>query len=286
MPLLDAHAHFFDPGYVGILPEDCRRRVPTEITLYAALARQHDVSQVLAVGYEGDPWAAGNNAYLAAVTAQHPWVRPVAFVVDIAGLTRDALDQWHAQGFVGLSLYLFAGDAVAALQHVPDATWRWLTDHAWLLSVNSTGIHWQAWQPVLDRHPEIRLLIAHLGLPPAMKDAPSPDVARDQLANVLALAAYPHTYVKFSGFYALAEPSYAYPHHAAWPYAQAISAAFGPSRILWASDFSPALEHVSFPQTIATVRAMPWLATADHDAIFHDNLARLLNDVAERSSAT
>jgi L-fuconolactonase len=281
-PLLDAHAHFFDPGFIGSLPENCRRSAPDEITLYTALANQHEIAQVLAVGYEGDAWASGNNAYLAALTSRQPWARPVAFVADLMTLSVDQLEQWQQQGFVGLSLYLFKEKASSSLHRVLDEIWRWLSDHAWLISVNSTGAHWKNWQAVLERFPEVRLLIAHLGLPPAVTTEITVNDAQVNLAHVTTLAKYAHTYVKFSGFYALAQPSHAYPHEQAWPYAQVITEAFGTARILWASDFSPALEHVSFPQTIATLAAMPWLSAMDQAAIYHDNLARLLHTVEER----
>lgn len=283
---LDAHAHFFDPGFVNELPEDCRRRSPTEITLYAALAQQHEIEQVLAVGYEGDAWAAGNNAYLAGVTAQYPWVRPVAFVNNLTTLTVAQLVAWQAQNFVGLSLYLFSDEALAALDQVATEVWDWLADHAWLISVNSTGDYWTKWQPILTDHPELRLLIAHLGLPPAATTELDLEAAHTTLSTVLDLAQFPNVHVKFSGFYALAQPRYAYPHAAAMPYAEAISATYGTARIIWASDFSPALEHVSFPQTIAVLEAMPWLTEADRTAIYHDNLARLLASVEERKDQT
>ena len=56
-----------------------------------------------------------------------------------------------------------------------------------------------------------------------------------------------------------------------------------PARILWASDFSPALEFVSFPQTVEVLTAMSWLTVADHTAIYHDNLAHLLATTDERN---
>jgi predicted TIM-barrel fold metal-dependent hydrolase len=127
------------------------------------------------------------------------------------------------------------------------------------------------------------VLIAHLGLPPAAQGGLSITDAATILATVTSLAQYPETYVKFSGLYALAEPYYAFPHNAAWPYAQVITEHFGMSRILWASDFSPALEHVSFPQTVAAVEILPWLSDSDLVAIIHDNLARLLTAIDERN---
>jgi L-fuconolactonase len=283
-PRLDAHAHFFFPGIVDHLPESCRRLSPDEITLYQAHAQRHEITQVLAVGYEGDAWAAGNNGYLATLTAQHAWVRPVAFVASPDQLTIDQLVTWQAQRFVGITFYLFTPESAAALSLVPREVWRWLADHAWLISVNSTGDHWFSWQAILTATPELRLLIAHLGLPPGTTVAPSMDEARAVLTSVRQLASFPHVYVKFSGFYALAQPGYGYPHSPAWPYAQAITETFGTARILWASDFSPALEFVSFAQTVEVLTAISWLTTRDLTAIYHDNLAHLLFTTDERNS--
>lgn len=164
-PRLDAHAHFFNPGFIGALPENCRRISPDEFTLYTAYLQQHEIEQVLAVGYEGADWAAGNNQYLANITAQNRWVRPIAYVADPTQLTIAQLQAWQAQNFVGISLYIFQDDAAKLLAQISNEIWQWLGDHAWLISVNSTGEYWQAWQPVLAKHPQLRLLLAHLGLP-------------------------------------------------------------------------------------------------------------------------
>jgi L-fuconolactonase len=282
-PRLDAHAHFFFPGFVELLPENCRRQSPDEITLYQAHAQRHEIAQVLAIGYEGDAWANGNNAYLATVVSQHPWVRPIAFVSNPAQLSVDQLTTWQTQQFVGITFYIFSAEAAAQLSQVADEVWQWLEEHAWLISVNSTGELWTSWEPVLTQHPQLRLLIAHLGIPPATATTLSMEKARAALSPVLRLAAFPQTYVKFSGFYALAVPGYAYPHSASFPYAQAITKMYGTARILWASDFSPALEYVSFPQTVEVLSAMSWLSPAELTAIYHDNLAQLLLTLDERN---
>jgi L-fuconolactonase len=281
-PRLDAHAHFFFPGFVGQLPENCRRQSPDEITLYQAHAQRHEIEQVLAVGYEEEPWAHGNNAYLASLAARYPWLRPVAYVGDPTQLTVAQLSSWQAQHFVGISLYVFNDEAAQALSHVNDEVWQWLAEQAWLISVNSRGDLWAAWKPILDRHPEVRLLIAHLGLPPALATAPDLDVARATLAPVLRLAAFPNVHVKFSGFYGISQPDYAFPHSTAWPYAQVVAEAYGTTRLIWGSDFSPALEAVSFPQTVEVLNAMPWLTAHDLTAIYYDNLARLFTAIEER----
>lgn len=275
----DAHLHFFKPGYANTLPESCRRLQPDEITLYSALAQKHQIAQVLAVGYEGDAWASGNNAYLAELAAQHAWVRPVAYQSNPGDLSIEALEQLAKQRFVGLSIYLFDDAIEASLSRVEDSVWQWLVEKRWLISVNSRGERWRAWLPVLTRHPELRLLVSHLGLPPAVAQPPSAAEAQQALASVIELARFPGTRVKLSGFYALTTPGYDYPHRAAWPYVEALLEAYGSARLLWASDFSPSLEWLSFAQTIALFDHMPFLDDTKRQQITGENLLQLLTDI-------
>lgn len=275
----DAHAHFFYPGYAATLPKSCGRVQPDEVTLYGALAQQHGVERVLAVGYEAEDWAAGNNRYLSGLAAGHPWLRPLAFVPEPAKLEVAGLEKWQRELFVGLSLYLFNPQQTSSLEQVSDEVWGWLVRRRWLMSVNSRGGHWAAWLPVLERQPELRLLVSHLGLPPAFATAPAVETAQQALKDVLALARFPGVHVKLSGFYALTQPGYEYPHRAAWPYVETLVAAFGSTRLLWGSDFSPSLEWLSFPQTFGLFQAMPFLNDADRERIEGGNLLTLLAEV-------
>lgn len=279
----DAHAHFFHAGYVALLPENCRRIQPDEVTLYQGLAQQYEVQQVLAVGYEAEPWAVGNNRYLSRLAASLPWLRPVAFVAEPARLEIATLEKWRQESFVGLSFYCFNTQQAAALSQVSAEIWRWLAEQRWLISVNSRGEYWTAWQPLLERQPDLRLLASHLGLPPAVETAPA--TARQALREVVALAQFPGAHIKLSGFYALTRPGYAYPHQAAWPYVEVLLAAFGSTRLLWGSDFSPSLEWLSFPQTFGLFETMPFLNGADRKRIEGGNLLALLAGVQSSAPA-
>lgn len=157
-PKLDAHAHFFNPGYVAALPASCRRLQPDEVTLYSGLAQTHHIQQVLAIGYEGADWARENNQYLASLAATNLWVRPLAFTTP-EQLTISRLEMWKQQGFIGVSLYLFSTDDLDRLSLVRDETWAWLVKNRWLLSINSSGDRWTRWHEVLERHPDLRLLL-------------------------------------------------------------------------------------------------------------------------------
>jgi L-fuconolactonase len=180
-----------------------------------------------------------------------------------------------------LSFYCFNPQQTAALGQVSAEVWRWLAEHHWLISVNSRGEHWSAWLPVLERQPDLRLLVSHLGLPPAVEAAPTAASARQALQDVLALAQLPGVHVKLSGFYALTQPGYAYPHQAVWPYVEVLLAGFGSTRLLWGSDFSPSLEWLSFPQTFGLFEVMPFLSDSDRGQIEGDNLLALLAEIVD-----
>jgi L-fuconolactonase len=275
----DAHLHFFKPGFIGQLPENCRRIQPDEFTIYQSLAKQYNVEQCMVVGYEGEDWAAGNNQQIADIAAEHAWVRPLWFCAKPLDLSIEKLESLASQRFVGLSMYLFDDNLLDAVNQIDDTIWNWITEQHWLISINSRAPYIERWYPILDRHPNLRLIVSHLGLPPAMAQAPSSETARQALASLLGLAKYPGPHVKLSGFYALADPGYQYPHQPAWPYVQEALNAFGPDRLIWGSDFSPSLEWLSFPQTFALFEQMPFMDEETNRKIQGGNLLRLLNEV-------
>ena len=152
----DAHLHFFQPGYGATLPKNYRRVHPDEVTLYQALAQQYNVQQVLPVGYEGKSWAAGNNQYLAQLAASRPWLRPVAFVHEPNHLDTSMVESRQQERFVGLTIYLFDEQQIAAPGQVPEGVD--LADTVPLAGKREfLWRNWAVWLPVLERYPELRL---------------------------------------------------------------------------------------------------------------------------------
>ena len=81
--------------------------------------------------------------------------------------------------------------------------------------------------------------------------------------------------VKISGLYAISDPAHGYPHDAAAPFLEILFERFGVGRCCWGSDFSPALDFVSFAQTAD----IPWLtrlSSADIERVMGGNLLQLL----------
>ena len=85
---------------------------------------------------------------------------------------------------------------------------------------------------IAERHPGLRLLVDHLGMPLRAKD----DAAFANLPQLLALARHPNIAVK-----ATAVPSYSsapYPFRNIHGHLRRIYDAFGPERLFWGSDIT------------------------------------------------
>ncbi|HVX21910.1 MAG TPA: amidohydrolase family protein [Acidimicrobiales bacterium] len=88
---------------------------------------------------------------------------------------------------------------------------------------------------VAERYPDLTLVVDHFGLrqPPVDQRTTPPFKA---LPELLALGRYPNVAVKFSGAPSLSEAPYPYPD--LWPHLMQVVEAFGPERLMWASDIS------------------------------------------------
>jgi predicted TIM-barrel fold metal-dependent hydrolase len=84
-------------------------------------------------------------------------------------------------------------------------------------------------------HPDLVMIVDHLGLrqyPPLSMD-PDP---WEKLPGLLALAEFPNVYVKVCGVQLLSDEPY--PHDDVWPNLSKVFDAFGPDRLMWASDMT------------------------------------------------
>lgn len=275
----DAHIHLFEHSLPGTLPSRPGVHMD-EAACYDSLAGEHDVVAALVVCYAAGDRCAGNNDFVAGLLGRYPWIRPAAYVDPANPPSRATLERWAGQGFVGLTMYI-GPDNAADLRRFPDDIWDWMVRRQWLLSVNSSGQTWSVWPEVLDRHGSLRLVLSHLGLPPKVTEPIDLETARGALRHQAALARFPAVCVKLSGFYALTEPAYDYPHELAWPYVQVLAETFGVDRLLWASDYTPCLNHQTFAQTLGLLWKMPFLGEPERQQIAGGNLLRLLGAAAD-----
>ena len=157
----------------------------------------------------------------------------------------------------------------------PPACWRLLQSRKAIVSLNSRPEAISVLGPLTAEWTSVQFLFSHLGLPGILGPDTPPDALHDRLKPLLSLARLPNVHVKISGAYATSVPQHAFPHRGANEAIGKILEAFGPARCLWASDFAPALEFVSFPQTMEWQRSNT-LSETEQRMVFRDNLVRLL----------
>ncbi|GAA3611868.1 amidohydrolase family protein [Nonomuraea rosea] len=123
---------------------------------------------------------------------------------------------------------------------------------------------------IAGRHPSLKIIVDHLAVP---RGATGPE-AFEHLPQLLALAAHPNVHVKAAGVgdYAL-DP---YPFSSLDKVLRQVCDAFGPERIVWASDLSR-LHHPYRRCVTHLPEALPWLPDTDLELIMGGNICRLLD---------
>ena len=265
--LADGHIHLFENGY--------KDSGAGEISLYEELIKQHSIKCALVVGYEGESWASENNAYISSLAQTRPWIHPLAFFKP-SNLQVSELDNLLKLGFEGITLYIFSEQDAADLSAVEDSVWVWLVENKWMISVNSRAHFWDLWLDVMSKWPQLTLLISHLGLPRVDADHLTNDDISIELSTICRLHSYTNVYLKLSGFYALEQKDPAYPYPSLVNYLHYIVDNFDRSRLIWGSDFSPALATVTFAQTFEHFFTLEFLGKFDTDMILHQNLLQLI----------
>ena len=262
MKLADSHIHLFRNGYPGrygsLFPKG------GEVAVYEAIRQVHGIGRALVVGFEGEPWSRRNNRYLATLAPSHSWMAPLAFCPASRAPRRETLLSWWRLGFVGISIYvsnLYEAEMIAGW---PADIVKTLNDRRAIISMNCPSEQGEKLRCFFERLGNTRILLSHLGLPGTMRSAPK------MLKPVLGLATIPHVGVKLSGGYACND----FPHDGLRALVGDLLQSYGGSRLYWGSDFSPALDCVTFAQTIEPFRGSP-------EEIFSRNLQTAISRVPQ-----
>jgi predicted TIM-barrel fold metal-dependent hydrolase len=272
--MIDAHLHLFRNGYAGFAATSPLGAV-SDVDAYEALRGKHGISAGLVVCYEAGGLDPGNNAYVRDLALTRPWIHSVAYLDPRPRLPTDRIDKLLSAGHAGIALYLPDGASAEAVLAWPAEAWARLDRARAIVSLNARPEAIAGLQPLVERASGCSFLFSHLGLPGRHEAAPSTAEAAARLAPLLRLARSPNVGVKISGLYAI-DPLP--PHPAARPFLDLLVENFASSNLHWGSDFSPALEFVSFGDTLA-IPALDALATADRSLIFGDALAAKLDRV-------
>jgi predicted TIM-barrel fold metal-dependent hydrolase len=182
--------------------------------------------------------------------------------------SRTLIESWKQQpGMLGLR-FLFAHPEQEAWLKDGTADWVWPAAERLQLPVM---VYMSGNLPLVaeiaERHPGLRLIVDHLGVPVGTRD----DAAFVHLPLLLALAKYPNVAVKATGIAGYSTE--AYPFRKLHPYLQRVYDAFGPDRIFWGTDLTRM--KCTYRQCVTFfTEELPWLTERDKEQIMGLALCR------------
>jgi L-fuconolactonase len=159
----------------------------------------------------------------------------------------DVIAAWKATpGTVGIRIMLTADLKRDPASPGIDRIARAAVRHDFPVNVLCWG-NLDAGTTLIDRHPDTRFILDHLGIlqprvPPAPKDAWA------DLPKVLALAKRPNVVIKVSGACTLSHEPYPFPD--IWDPLARVFEAFGFERCLWGTDWTRAFAVVNYEQAV------------------------------------
>ena len=125
---------------------------------------------------------------------------------------------------------------------------------------------------IADRHPQLQIVIDHLGLaaPPPI---PAEGDAFADLPLLIELARRPNVAIKVSGVPALS--SQKYPFADLWPHLHRILDAYGLDRTMWGSDFTRVAELHTYREALDYIRKSSELSETDKEKLFGTTLPKV-----------
>jgi L-fuconolactonase len=283
-PVIDAHQHFWD------LTEHAQPWLASHPAL-APLLRNFTLADLAPLAAAG-----GITATVVVQTVAEPWETPelltlaagpglVAGVAGWADLTAPDIADVLAR-----LRELPGGDRLAGIRHPvlaePDPGWLARPDVLrGLAALAAAGLaydvvgeprHLPAAVTAARQVPGLRFVLDHLGNP-GMAPGTSPEADEPWASAVTDFAALPNTTAKLSGILGVPPPPGAAPGSLAHlrPYYDFGLHAFGPNRLMFGSDWPPCTLDASYPQVIATARALTSdLSRTEQDAIFRGTARR------------
>ncbi len=186
----------------------------------------------------------------------------------------ETIADWAAtKGTVGVRIMMRDGVSTDAADPGLNLVLTTAARHGLPVNLMTTGRLEQARQ-LAARNPGTRVVIDHLGLPQPQKP-PAPAEPWAALPSLLALAAHDNIAVKISGACTLShEP---FPYNDIWDPLFRIFDAFGFDRCMWGTDWTRAVEVLTYEQGVEAFRVTDRLSDSDRAALMGESLQRIYN---------
>ena len=173
------------------------------------------------------------------------------------------LPKWKEQrGMLGVRVSFLGG--TAAWLNDGTADWIWpAAEKAGLPVMFLTTAQSSAFARVAERHPQLTLIVDHMGV---SGEAAAGGRREEAFQQTLALAKYPNVSVKLSAIANFSQEPY--PFRDAAPYIRRLYDAYGARRCYWGTDITNSFARATYRQRITQfTEELPFLSEEDKDWI-------------------
>ena len=132
---------------------------------------------------------------------------------------------------------------------------------------------------LVAKHPDAQFVLDHLGIR-QLHHGPVPAEPWTDLPQVLDIAKYPNVVIKVTGAGTLSHQPFPYPD--IWPHLEQVFAAYGLERCLWGTDWTRAVNHLSFKQGVDAFRDTDRLSASDKAMLMGGALQRVYKWAPQR----
>ena len=127
---------------------------------------------------------------------------------------------------------------------------------------------------LVRRHPDTQIVLDHVGLAQP-NEPPAPPEPFADLPNVLSLAECDNVAIKISGACTLSHEPFPYPD--IWEPLGKIFDAFGFDRCMWGTDWTRAVNLLTYEQGVEAFRVTDQLSDSERSALMGGTLAKIYN---------
>jgi predicted TIM-barrel fold metal-dependent hydrolase len=274
MPTIDAQVHAYERNHPG------RPWIGT-LTGPAEVTGDQMVAAMDAVGVDGavlvSPFSMYryDDSYAKEVYAAHPDRFGLVKPVDPSDPgVAETIAEWAASdGTVGIRVFLRDNASTDPADPAINRVLALAARHSLPVNLACTGRLAQA-GGLAARNPDTQLVIDHLGLPqPQVPPAPAEPFAA--LPQLLALAVHPNIAVKISGACTLSHEDF--PYRDIWSPLGRVFDTFGFNRCLWGTDWTRAVNLLSYEQGVEAFRVTDRLSDSEKKALMGETLREIYN---------
>jgi L-fuconolactonase len=256
--MIDAHVHVYkrDPAF----PFAAGQKVPKQdypVVTLLALMKANGVARTVLIQIIRYKW---DNSYLARVLGRYPNLfQGVCRVNPEDPAAPDHLTQLTEDGFRGVRLSPGAGpEGDWILGPLMRPLWRRCAELKVPMTILTSVSRLRDLVPLIEANPTLDVVIDHMAVCPLGNP--------EQLRLLLELARFPRVYVKISELWAIAAQPY--PYLDTQDRVRRLVDAFGPNRLMWATNWPVSLQKLPYARAVELYRNhMPYLSLADHQQI-------------------